>query len=970
MGALEDLLATWRNNPSADATLQICGRLAASQRTDWVREVGASAETWHQRDTRVMQAVGRMYLDCAMLEEAQAAFVAASKADALAPQPLRFLGEVLLRRGDAIRAEKILARSLELGESTRATFDLRDRAHDLAQLQRRSGSQSVAAEVARALPAQAIAVGAGGFMEAKSRPSRPPKAPLAAAEAPLPRFDADPVELSDVYALQNPAPKAPPPWNGNGGAARKPPARPATPPRRAPLPPPAAPAARSPLPSSDDVTELVSNAPFLADDDAPLPSFDDIPTDVKRAAVPLAAPVPVAAAAAPTAFAAPSARPVPPPLTPAPAAPVAPAVAAPAPALPQSPADMAHPPPAILLEHLARVGVFEPGGGAAPAWERAPKQKTRGVIPLVLLITLVAGGGAGGYEYSRRVKAAREQQAAALTTEVAKLLHSGRPKDLMASDQKLSQVFDLDSRSQRAARQWLENRVLGALLLSSEPRGIDSAVHRGGVAGLRPRELAVGRVASFLVEGDLAGAAAVLPKWDAEAAQDPVYQLTAGMVLQRAGDPRAVERYDAARTLDPRLVPASMLLARLLLLEQGVSKARPLIEDLEKQLGADDAIVRALEALAWTVDPARAAEPPARLRLSPEEALLLPAPLRGIPPMVDATLALGKNDLPAAAKALEAALVHCDGPALAASIGFVAIDAGDEQLARKAALKALSFSALYPRARTLAARVALLGGRLDEAQKAVEELDPKSSDVAVVRSAVAYEVGDSAELESALSLLGESRSASTFAALNAGPGVLQGARYLDAQKLQALAVPSVPWGELVAADSALDTGNLELAERVLSPRMTANAAPVHLLRIARLRRYQKRLDDALSASDRALAEKPSAPLAIERVLELVEKDKAADAREFVARHQTALGASAGWLSVVVDMATNQPKLALGRLSTLEPPPDEAPAYLRLIAARALVSASDKRARAYVVQLVRRLGKNPDAIAVATLLNGH
>jgi len=988
MGALEDLLATWRNNPSADATLQICGRLGAARRPEWVREVGAVAETWYLKDRAVMLAVGRMYLEAGLLDEAQTAFVGASKADSLAPEPFRWLGEVLLRRGDAIRAEKVLARALELGEATRVTFELRDRAHALSQLQQRSGSQSVAAEVARALPTQAIAVGGGVVMEAKSRPSRPPKAPVARVEAPLPRFDSD-LEVSEVYTLKNGAPKPPP--TRSGVAPSRGPQR-SLPGARAPLSP-LAPPARPPEPSADDVTELVQTAGIFDDDEQPpLPSFDDVPTDVKRPAAGFAQPLPAPSARpASPAFA----SPVPPPLAspsarpPLPAfAPAAPAFAsATPPPLAQAPVsapnpfavsrepapsmgNIAEPPPAILLEHLARVGVFEPGGGAAPAWEAAPRQKSRGVIPLLIGIVLVSGGGVGGYEYARRMKAEKAQQAVLLTSEVDKLLHSGRTQDLKATDQKLSHVFDLDSRSQRAARQWLENRVLGALLLSEESRGIDSAVHRGRIAGLRERELAVGRVASFWVDGDLAGAAALLPKWDAEAAQDAIYQLTAGAVLQRAGDPRAAERYAAARALDPKLVPASMLLARLLLLEQGVQKARPLLDEIEKAVGPDDAIVRALEALAWIVDPGRAAEPPEKARLRPEDVAKLPYPLRGIPPRVEATLALGKNDLPAAAKALDAALSLSDGPAIASSIGFVAIDAGDEQLARKAALKALSFAAMYPRARTLAARVALLGGRLDEAQKAVEELDPKSNDVAVVRSAVAYEVGDSAELQGALALLGDARNDPSFAALAAGPGVLQGSRYPDPQKLQALAVPSIPWGEIVAADSALDTGNLALAERVLSSRMAANAAPVHLLRVARLRRYQKHLDDALAASERALAEKPSAPLAIERVLELVEKDKASDAREFVARHQSALGASFGWLSVVLDMATNQPKLAIGRLAQLEPPPDEAPAYLRLVAARALVSANDKRARGYVVQLVRRLGKHPDALATAELLKGH
>jgi tetratricopeptide (TPR) repeat protein len=956
MGAPEELIAAWRNNPSADATRAICDRLAALPREDWVREVGTSAEAWYADDARVMLAVGRMYLGASLLGEAQSAFVAASRADPRAPEPFRWLGEVLLRRGDAIRAERVLSRALELGGGASGTFELRERAQQLTGLQQRRGAHVVAAEVARELPTSAIAVGGGVVMDAKSRPSRPPIAPAAARERPLPRFDSDPAEVSEVYTVKNPSAKMPSPHAI--GKERNLPRGPAAPARaRVPAAPrrPEPPPARAPEPSEDDVTEMV-HMPSFDEIDGSLPSFDDIPTDIKRpAATP--APAPMARTPAPIAR-----TPAPPPLV---------AKAAPPPfADAATSADAVEPQPAILLEHLARVGVFEPGGGAAPAWEAAPRQKARGVIPLLLGIVLVAGGGAGGYEYSRRVKTERVAQASALTNEVDKLLHSGNTKDLESTDQKLSRVFDLDSRSRRAARQWLENRVLGALLLKSEPRGIDSAVHRGRTAGLSESELAVGRVASFLVEGDLAGAAAVLPKFDAAAAKDAIYQLTAGAVLQRAGDPRAVERYAAARSLDPRLVPASMMLARLLLLEQGLEKARPVMDDIAKALGPDAPIVRALEALAWTVDPARSVEPPEKARLRPDDVAKLPAPLLGIPPMVEATQALEKGDLTNAAKALDAALLHSDGPALASSIGFVAIEAGDEQLARKAALKALSFAALYPRARTLAARVALLGGRLDEAQKAVEELDPKSADVAVVRGAVAYESGDSAELEASLALLGDARSAPSFAALAAGPGVLQGNRYLDPKKLEALAAPSIPWGEIVAADSALNTNNLELAERVLGPRMKANAAPVHLLRIARLRRYQKRLDDALAATERALAERPGAPLAIERVLELVEKDKAPEAREFVARHQASLGPSAGWLSVVVDMAANQPKLAASRLTQLEPPPDEAPAYLRLVAARALVMGNDKRARGYVVQLVRRLSKHPDAIATAQLLNGH
>ncbi len=47
------------------------------RRDDLVKEVASRAEAWHVRDVGVMVAVGRMYLDLAMLAEARASFVTA-----------------------------------------------------------------------------------------------------------------------------------------------------------------------------------------------------------------------------------------------------------------------------------------------------------------------------------------------------------------------------------------------------------------------------------------------------------------------------------------------------------------------------------------------------------------------------------------------------------------------------------------------------------------------------------------------------------------------------------------------------------------------------------------------------------------------------------------------------------------------------------------------------------------------------
>src|SRR3982751_4057758 len=114
MSALDELLRQWRSNPDADATIALCSFLGNSAREELIREVAASADTWHAEDARVMLAVGRMHLDAGLLAEAQASLVLAGKANGRQASAFRFLGEVLLRRGDAVRAEKVLARALQL----------------------------------------------------------------------------------------------------------------------------------------------------------------------------------------------------------------------------------------------------------------------------------------------------------------------------------------------------------------------------------------------------------------------------------------------------------------------------------------------------------------------------------------------------------------------------------------------------------------------------------------------------------------------------------------------------------------------------------------------------------------------------------------------------------------------------------------------------------------------------------------
>jgi predicted negative regulator of RcsB-dependent stress response len=1035
LGALDDLLAAWRKNPDADSTVALCAYVGASGQEALVREIGRTAEQWHARDTTVMLSVGRMFLDASLLPEAQASLVIAGKADASNARPYRFLGEVLLRRGDALRAEKVLARAMQLGLTDAETAHWHDRSTFYIALQKRVGAPAVAAEVARALPKQ-LSIPApqlrpqpfGGDEQTKPR------------GAGLPRFESA-EEISQVEELpattqqvvpQHRAARArtmigvAPPAGGvapggrvllQGQAARvaaaaqsRSPApaqaRSAVPvaPVRAPAQALTLPSPPPPRPDPDEVTDRYAiDDPFGAAQreeleqeeatqiarlrnpfDAPTRPGDaparprssslNVPAAAKLPALQVpavssarAAPALVPQAREPEAVSARAPFVVPPALSPGRTQPE------PFPSFIEGTGpgdesarsttryDDGPPPPSVLFEHLARVGMFEPTGGAAPAWEQAPKQRTRGTWFLLVLCVLLAGAGIGGWQYAKEIKAERAMRAVALTSEVERLLKSGSTADLKATDQKLSEAFDLDSRSQRAGRLWLENRVLRALLLDEESRGIDSAIFRGRAVGLPEKDLAFGRMAAFLVEGDLAGAAAQLPKWDKEASHDAMYQLAAGAVLEHAGDLRAIERYEAARSLDPKLVAADIFLGRLALLELGKARAEPVIQGLQSKMG-DAPSVRALKALAWVVDPARGDEPPADAKLSTDDAAKLPAPLACVPPMLDAARSVRLGDHEKLARSLDLAIRSADSPALAAGLGFLAIEAGDETLARKAALRAVSFAAMYPKARTLAARVALLGGRIDEAEKAVEQLDPTSADVAVVRAVAAYESLEPSDVDAALKVLGPAESSHTFAALAAGSGVLLGTKYPAAADVPGLRDPSVPWGELIVTDAALDQGDLATAASVLSTRTGDALGPVHLLRLARLRRYQNKASEAVAASARALEGNVTAPLLIERTYDLVAADDLASARTLIARYPVVLGPLSGWLAAFVDAHAkdkNQQAQAVARVAKLDLPPDASPLTLRVLALRALIVTGDKRAKPYLGVIARRSGKHPD-----------
>jgi hypothetical protein len=329
--------------------------------------------------------------------------------------------------------------------------------------------------------------------------------------------------------------------------------------------------------------------------------------------------------------------------------------------------------------------------------------------------------------------------------------------------------------------------------------------------------------------------------------------------------------------------------------------------------------------------------------------------------MVDGLQAIQSGERELANKAIGKGIGLSESPAVATRLGFLAIQAGNEKLARKAALRALQFAAVYPGARVLASRVALLGGRIAEAKKAIQELDPKAPEVAVVRAVIGYEALDPSELSEAVGALGDGASERRdLAALVAAPGVLSGEQYPDADALQQMATPTVPWGQIVALDAALDTGQLELADKVVSGWSDeVKKRPVFALRLARLLRYEGKAEEAVKASGNALESgNVTARDLIERVDDLLDGHYGKGARELIAKYPSVLGPMTGFLQVMAD--ANQHKAnAKVKASQLELPPDAAPLLLRTMAARALVAVGDKRAKKYLKALLKQHKSNPD-----------
>jgi hypothetical protein len=1019
------LLEAWEKDPVPDTAIELCEALGSATDPTVLPTIGRRLATHHASDAEVLVALGRALLSARRLGEAQSVLVSAGKAEPKNPEPYRWLGEVLLFRGDAERAAKVLDRAVSLGKNDEETSLRRDRAREYIEIQQRYGPKAVAEDVE----------------QQSARPTSKPDDDLGEPE-PQPDDDSGEPEwiepedqsFDDVTTVAKPAfipeepltdPSSKPTFDPTRPIAESgdwfnphPPALPSSPPkpgRVGTLPPPPmvnrGPIPELPAPAATGVAPIAAVPPRT-----PVPSLPPrtpAPPPVRPAPLPpprIAAPLP---SPVPPAFSRPAPVP-PPPARSAPPSPPPPAaytisdpVAEPptvrnakdafwkvAPAAPRHdeppPGRENEPPPsrqisggpasrlptapkrppntADVLEALATTGVFETSDRATYGWADPRPDRTRFVRALAALTIVLLGAGAGGFYYLRDVRRQQTTSVRMLDAEAEiSLSRATRMQDFQHVESKLAHAFDaLPSRG--TALLWVKERFLRSLLTDGDTSGIDTAITRARQAGVPDADLAFARIGSFLFQGDTAGAAMLATKWDQAASSQALFHLAVGAVLDRAGDSRAAERYELAMRADANLLAAQVMLARAVILDgdsaRGLDLARAILAKWPDRVeGA------ALVALAWlNLGPLAAPPPPENARVLAEKNDLCLA-LRGVPGILAAIDRTAKPNDPDLEHALSGALATADTAGFATMVGHVALRLGYDSEARRAAAKALSLVPTFGPARLLAGKAAFASGALFEAQAAIDDLHPSSSHVALVKAAAAYERMDIQSLADTIQAMpAEVRAHADLTALVRAPDLARSPASGDPATLLKLASRQIPWGEIIATDVAMDSGNLALAKQLLDAAADAKTNPSWAIRRARLLRLSQRSAEADEPSKLALSSLLCQRTVIERVLVLVALSKTDDARRVVANNAAVLGPLLPWLDAYVEADGPRAAEVRAKVASLAPPPATAALQARVIAVMALARLREKaRGTLLIRALAKAAGHNPDFIAAAIAL---
>jgi tetratricopeptide (TPR) repeat protein len=510
----------------------------------------------------------------------------------------------------------------------------------------------------------------------------------------------------------------------------------------------------------------------------------------------------------------------------------------------------------------------------------------------------------------------------------------------------------------RAVRTWIRYLCWGSLVRGEAQSELRPTLARHSGSGIEPATLALAAMVEQLNGEQKDSLRSAVARFDKVAAEDDLYQTAAGLALERDGQvAAALGHYKKALQLDPQLAIAKVANVRLLMLKGDLAAARTALTSLGRS-GGNEAAVRVLESMLWLSDPANTGPAPSTSVLTDEQASRLPAPLvdfaRWLPLRIDQ-----KADAREAACASAAATLEGKHPGLTlawfAEQGLRARCISAAQTSAEAALPLLPDD---PRIAETVVLARLAEGRLDKVQTLVDSTPRLAGYKDTLKAVRDFEGGNVvASLKAGLT----AKDTPLLAAVRAFPSVLEEGGPKSEQEIARLDDTRVAWGELVAVDSALNHGNLDLGARLVSEWPSSYQSPAHLLRLARLARYQNKPAVAANLAEAAAYENTNRQAIVERVLALLANRDTVGGVTVTVRFAEQLGSLKPWLDALL-AAKASPGAAQRLIAGLELPGEAYPIGQRVVAARALAATRDPRAEAYVQELAALDRDHPDLVA--------
>lgn len=757
---LDSRLLRYRSTPSSEDAARLSADLLEGNRLDDVLEITRAALASRPDDPDLLVLSARADFAAGRLNEAQVTLLKAARVAGTRKEPFRWLGEVLLKRGDPARASKVLERAKQIDPTDRTILTLHQRAERLTRLAERGHEASVVAP----LPTAAKPV-----VEERTVVRTDLAAALADAESAAADDDDEVTKIAaePKRPLGRPAPFP----------ARPVPARPAAAAPSAPLPPPSKPLA-PPAPKADPFAFPPPAAVPAELKGAGAPSPFEPPTPQIAVALPPAppppAPPPAAIAAPPIPPAAPFAAPIPPaaPLAAGPlatAAPLAPEPAAPSERLSYPPdalpiddfgeAGSVEPEPDLevgasagqsesvddLLSMLQREGLFEPPTGEAAQWattkEAKPIERTKVGVWLgaawVVMLALAGGGYYGWTVYVEERHAEAERLVASARTEA----FAGDHQRLVDAERHLREARELNPRDPANGTLLLFVHAQRALEDGAFEVGfLAPTLARAERDEAEPAYLSAARAVVSLGGGDLPAARTAVDAALEAAPEDPSILYIAGRLEQRLGDDDALAHLEAAIEGEPTLTAAAIALAEA---RSDEGRQEDAIALLDGVLAREPEHLRALLWKAYLTAGDAEIEPGLSQLTELESRLEHGAPTDHVLfQLTRAHLLRRRGDHEGAVAAVDAALAAgAEEPRLLALAAHAARAEGRFVQAERAATEAVRRSPANTEFRKLLASIYLDRRNGESAMRTLGELSAEDPDVLVMTAQAALLVG-------------------------------------------------------------------------------------------------------------------------------------------------------------------------------------------------------------------------------------